>query len=68
MARKLSNEEQRLNERMLGILEYASKHPKRWHTIGYDADSKKAIELLEKRGVIEVRRRENQYKLTPKDE
>jgi hypothetical protein len=63
MPKKLTKAEQELNTRMLSILEYASKHPDRWHTIGRDEDSKQAVELLVKRGVLEVRQPMNQYKL-----
>jgi hypothetical protein len=66
MAKKLTTAEQRLNARMLSILEYAAKHPSGWHDIGRDDDSKRAVELLVKRGVLEVRQPMNQYKLTPK--
>lgn len=41
-----------------------SGHPKRWHDIGRDDASKRATELLAKRGVIEIRQPQNQYKLT----
>lgn len=52
------------------MLEYASRSSKssmRWHDISFDDESKKAAELLEARGVIEVRWVRKQYRLTPKD-
>ena len=37
-----------------------------WHDIGKLPESQKAADLLAKRGVIEIRQPQNQYKLTPK--
>jgi hypothetical protein len=37
-------------------LEWAVYHAKRWHDIGKLPEALKAAELLEKRGVIEIRR------------
>jgi hypothetical protein len=62
----LTKAEKLLNEQMLAILEWAAKHPKRWHDIGKLPESRKAAELLAKRGVIEIRDPMNQYRLTPK--
>jgi hypothetical protein len=64
-ARKLSNAERLVNEQMLAMLEWASKHPKRWHDIGKIEATQKAAELLEKRGVIEIWPETNQYRLKP---
>jgi hypothetical protein len=67
MAKKLSKAERLIDEQMLALLEWAADHPKRWHDIGKLPESQKAAELLAKRGVIEIRQPQNQYKLTPKD-
>jgi hypothetical protein len=64
--RKLTKAERLVNEQMLALLEWASDHPKRWHDIGPEESSKRAAELLAKRGVIEIRGYSNQYKLKPK--
>jgi hypothetical protein len=50
---------------MLALLEWAADHPKRWHDIGTLPETLKAAELLEKRGVIEIRQPMNQYRLKP---
>jgi hypothetical protein len=63
--KRLTKAEKLLNEQMLAILEWAAKHPKRWHDIGKIPESLKATELLEKRGVIEIRQPMNQYRLKP---
>jgi hypothetical protein len=63
--KRLTKAEKLLNEQMLAILEWAAKHPKRWHDIGKIPESLKAAELLEKRGVIEIRQPMNQYRLKP---
>jgi hypothetical protein len=63
--RKLTKAERLVNEQMLALLEWASDHPKRWHDIGPEESSKRAAELLAKRGVIEIREYSNQYKLKP---
>jgi len=39
---------------MLAMLEWASDRPDWWHKIGYLDATKKAAELLAKRGVIEI--------------
>ena len=47
---------------MLAALEYAARYPKRWYDIGNDAIDRRAIELLAKRGAVEVNHA-NQYRL-----
>jgi hypothetical protein len=64
--KKLTKAERLVNEQMLALLEWASDHPNRWHDIGLVEANKRAAELLEKRGVIEVRQPQNQYKLKPR--
>lgn len=64
--RKITKAEKLVNEQMLALLEWASDHPKHWHHIGPEESSKRAAELLEKRGVIEVRQPQNQFRLKPK--
>ena len=65
-AKKLLKAEKLVATRMLAMLEYAAKHPKRWHNIGkLDDEGAKAAELLEKRGVIETREPMHQYRLKP---
>jgi hypothetical protein len=64
--RKLTKAERLVNEQMLALLEWASDHPTRWHDIGPEESTKRAAELLAKRGVIEIRQPMNQYKLKPK--
>lgn len=54
MAKKqLSAAERLVQEQMLAMLEWASEHPG-WHKIGNLEATKKAAELLAKRGVIEI--------------
>jgi hypothetical protein len=65
MAKKLSKAERLVNEQMLALLEWASDRPAQWHDIGPDAATIKAAELLDKRGVIEIGRPMNQYRLRP---
>jgi hypothetical protein len=57
----------RLTERMIEILDYATKYPKpaSWHNIGRHEASRKAIERLEAAGLVEVAEHSNQYRLTP---
>ena len=45
------------------MLEWAAEHPKAWHNIGKLAATKTAPELLEKRGVIEIWKETNLYRL-----
>jgi hypothetical protein len=54
-----------IDEQLLALLEWAAKHPKRWHDIGKLEATQKTAELLEKRGVIETRQPMNQYRLKP---
>jgi hypothetical protein len=61
--RRLSKAERLVDEQMLAIIEWAADHPKHWHEIGPLPASKQAAELLEKRGVIEIRQPMNQYRL-----
>lgn len=63
--RKISNAEKLVNEQMLAILEWAAKHPKAWHDIGKIKATQTAAELLEKRGVIEIWKETNLYRLKP---
>jgi hypothetical protein len=62
---KITKAERLVNEQMLAMLEWAAKHPKRWHDIGKIEATQRAAELLEKRGVIETRQPMNQYRLKP---
>jgi hypothetical protein len=57
----------RLTQRMVEILDYATKYPKpnSWHNIGHDDASKKAVERLRAAGLVEVAEHSNQYRLTP---
>lgn len=48
---------------MLAIIEWASDRPDRWHDIGKLDATVKAVELLEKRGVVETRQPQNQYRV-----
>jgi hypothetical protein len=48
---------------MLAMLEWASDHPDRRHTIGNLDATKKAAELLAMRCVVEIWRETNQYRL-----
>jgi hypothetical protein len=63
MKKTLTKAERLVDEQMLAILEWASDHPRRWHNIGPMESTRKAAELLEKRGVLEIRQPMNQYKL-----
>ena len=62
---KITKAERLVNEQMLAMLEWASDHPKQWHNIGKLEATKKAAELLEKRGVIEIWSETNLYRLKP---
>jgi hypothetical protein len=66
MVRKLSKEERMVDEQMLAIIEWASEHPGRWHNIGKLGATQRAAELLAKRGVIEIWKETNLYRLKPK--
>lgn len=63
MAKSLSQAEKLVAEQMLAIVEWASEHPKLWHSLGKEAATLQAAELLEKRGVIEIASHSNQYRL-----
>ena len=62
--KKLSKAERLVQEQMLALLEYAVR-PDRWYDIGKLDATNKAAELLEKRGVIEIWREINRYRLKP---
>lgn len=66
MPKKLTAAERLVDEQMLALLEWASDNPKKWHDIGKLAATKKAAELLAKRGVIEIWPQTNGYRLKPK--
>ena len=57
----------RLSQQMFEILDYATKYPKpnRWHDIGRDEASRKAVERLAAEGLVEIAEYSNQYRLTP---
>jgi hypothetical protein len=63
--KKLTAAERLIDEQMLALLEWAAKHPTKWHQIGKIPATKKAAELLAKRGVIEVWRETQMYRLKP---
>jgi hypothetical protein len=63
---KLTKAEKLVDEQMLAILEWEAIRPKSWHPIGMLPETQRAAELLAKRGVIEIRKVENQYRLKPK--
>lgn len=62
---KLTKAEKLVREQMLALLEWAADHPKFWHPIGTLPETQRAAELLAARGVIEMRKAENQYRLKP---
>ena len=55
-----------VDEQKLALLEWAAVRPNSWHPIGTLPETQRAAELLAKRGVIEIRKPENQYRLKPK--
>jgi hypothetical protein len=61
--KKLTKAEKQVAADMLGVIEWASDHPKRWHVIGKLESTRRAAELLEKRGVIEIWPETNQYRV-----
>lgn len=61
--KKLTPAERALDDKMFAILDWAAKHPTRWHSIGPDKDWQHAAQLLAERGVIEIREYSNQYRL-----
>ena len=63
--KKLTNAERLVQEQMLAILEWAADRPDKWHKIGNFDATKKAAELLEKRGVVEIWRETKLYRLKP---
>jgi hypothetical protein len=60
---KITAAERLVQEQMLAMLEWASDRPDKWHKIGYLDATKKAAELLAKRGVIEIWPETNMYRL-----
>jgi hypothetical protein len=64
--KRLTKSERLLNEQMLALLEWAADHPKSWHPIGTLPETQRSAELLASRGVIEIRRPQNQYRIKPK--
>jgi hypothetical protein len=54
VTKRLIEAERLVQEQMLAMPEWASDHPKQWHNIGKLEATKKAAELLAKRGVIEI--------------
>jgi hypothetical protein len=66
MAKKnLTAAERLLDEQLLALLEWASENPG-WHRIGNIDASKRAVELLEKRGMVEIWKETGLYRLKPK--
>ena len=65
---KLTKAEKLVNEQMLAMLEWATEYPKRdaWHKSGNLEATKRAAELLEERGVIEIWKETGLYRLKPK--
>jgi hypothetical protein len=62
---KLRKAEKRVQEQMLALLEWAADRPKSWHPVGTLPETQRAAELLASRGVIEIRKAENQYRIKP---
>src|SRR5450755_2551909 len=63
--KKLTAAERLIDEQMLAMLEWASDHPTKWHPIGKLEATRKAAELLAKRGVIEIWKETGLYRLKP---
>jgi hypothetical protein len=63
---KLTKAEQLVQVEMLAMLEWASDHPGKWHRIGKLEATIEAARLLEQRGVIEIWKETNLYRLKPK--
>ena len=63
--KKLTKEERLIDEQLLALLEWATEHPG-WHKIGNIDASKRAVELLEKRSIVEIWPETGLYRLTPK--
>jgi hypothetical protein len=55
----------RLNDEMLGYLQYALKSPNRWHNIGLDKEGIAAVKRLAKIGLVEIREYSNHYRINP---
>jgi hypothetical protein len=60
--KKLTAAERLLDEQLLALLEWATEHPG-WHQIGNIDATKRAAELLAKRGVIEIWAESGLYRL-----
>jgi hypothetical protein len=63
--KKLTAAERLVDEQMLAMLEWASDNPTKWHDIGKLDATKKAAELLAKRGVIEIWPETGLYRIKP---
>jgi hypothetical protein len=63
---KITKAERMAQEQMLAMLEWASDRPDRWHKIGNLDATKRAAELLAKRGVIEIWRETGLYRIKSK--
>jgi hypothetical protein len=63
MVKRLTKEERLIDEQMLAMLEWVSDNPTKWHAIGKLGATKKAAELLARRGVIEIWRETQLYRL-----
>lgn len=66
MVKKLTKDERMVQEQMLAMLEWAPDRPDKWHKIGNLDATKKAAELLAKRGVIEIWPETKLYRLKSK--
>jgi hypothetical protein len=64
--KKLTTSERLVDQQMLAMLEWASDRPDKWHPIGKLEATRKAAELLAKRGVIEIWAETGLYRLKPK--
>jgi hypothetical protein len=62
--KKLTKAERLIDEQLLALLEWATEHPG-WHSIGNIDATKRAAELLAKRGVIEIWAETGLYRLKP---
>jgi hypothetical protein len=61
--KRLTPQERGLDTEMLAILEWGARYSKQWHDIGELDASRRAAELLAKRGLIEIRQPQNQYRI-----
>jgi hypothetical protein len=66
MAKKLTAAERLVQEQMLAMLEWAADNPAKWRPIGKLEATRKAADLLAKRGVIEIWPETQLYRLKPK--